>query len=331
MPERRWRARSLGQPVAAVLFEQTLVPDRLRLSLSRNTLKLDARRMPRLLLGAWTVLVFLFLYVPIALIVAYSFNRSQANVVWQGFTIKWYGRIASNEPLMTALWNSLVIAAATTGISCVLGTLAAWVLYRFRFPAARLIQGLIYFPVIVPEVIMGVSLLLLFSVLRIELGFLTVIVAHVTFCFPFVLIAVQARLQGLDPSLEEAAMDLGATPAGAFLRVILPFLMPSIVAGALMAFTLSIDEFVVTFFTAGAGSRTLPLEINGLIRSGLDPSVNALSALLVAATVVLVLAAGWARRLSLPRQGASAGRRAQRSALRSGRSQDGGRLPSQLT
>lgn len=254
------------------------------------------------MLGAWTFVVFLFLYVPIALVVAYSFNGSQANVVWQGFTLKWYGRIGSNEPLMSALWNSVIIAAATTVISCILGTMAAWVLYRFRFPASRFIHGLIFFPMIVPEIIMGVSLLLLFSVLQVELGFVTVIIAHVTFCFPFVMIAVQARLQGLDPSLEEAAMDLGATPVGAFMRVILPFLMPAIIAGALMAFTLSIDEFVVTFFTAGAGSRTLPLEINGLIRSGLDPSINALSALLVVATVVLVLAVDWARRLSLPKQ-----------------------------
>jgi spermidine/putrescine transport system permease protein len=262
-------------------------------------------QLPRRALGAWTFVVFLFLYLPIALIVAYSFNRSQANVVWQGFTWKWYGRIGSNQPLMDALWNSVIIASVTTVLSCVLGTLAAWVLYRFRFPAAGFIHGLIYFPMIVPEVIMGVSLLLLFSVLQIELGFTTVIIAHVTFCFPFVMIAVQARLQGLDPSLEEAAMDLGATPLGAFLRVILPFLTPSIVAGALMAFTLSIDEFVVTFFTAGAGSRTLPLEINGLIRSGLDPSVNALSALLVVATVVLVLSADWARRLSTKQDRAS--------------------------
>jgi spermidine/putrescine transport system permease protein len=154
---------------------------------------------------------------------------------------------------------------------------------------------------IVPEVIMGVSLLLLFGVLHVQLGFTTVIIAHVTFCFPFVMIAVQARLQGLDPSLEEAAMDLGATPVQAFLRVIVPYLFPAIVAGALMAFTLSIDEFVVTYFTYSAASVTLPVEIYGRMKLGLDPSLNALSALLIAATIVLVLAADFARRLASPR------------------------------
>lgn len=239
-----------------------------------------------------------FLYLPIALVVIFSFNNSRVGTEWTGFTAAWYGQIWGNEQLMRALWNSLQIATATTLISCLLGTLAAWLLYRYRFPAQRMILGLVFFPMIVPEIIMGVSFLLLFALAGVERGFLTVIIAHVTFCFPFVMIAVGARLQGLDLSLEEAAMDLGATPLQAFLRVIVPYLMPSVIAGGLMAFTLSIDEFVVTWFTYDAGSVTLPVEIYGAVKRGLDPTINALSTLLVVSTVVLLLAAAMARRLS---------------------------------
>jgi len=253
---------------------------------------------PRALLGAWTVLVLLFLYLPIALVVAYSFNRSSLNILWEGFTLKWYAQVWRDGPLMQALGNSLKIAAAATVMSTLLGTIAGWLLHRYRFPAARFMSALIFFPMIVPEIIMGVSLMLLFGLLRVELGFTTVIIAHVTFCFPFVMIAIGARLQRLDPSLEEAAMDLGATPVQAFVRVIVPYLLPAIVAGALMAFTLSIDEFVVTYFTYDAASITLPVKIYGMIKPGLDPSVNALSTLLIVATFVLVVAAEMVRRLA---------------------------------
>ena len=255
-----------------------------------------SRRAGGVLLGSWTALVLLFLYLPIVLVVAYSFNDSKLNVLWEGFTLRWYAQLWSDEPLMTALKNSLLIAAGTTVISCILGTMAAWLLYRYCFPAARAVYGLVFFPMIVPEIIMGVSLLLLFDMMHAELGFATVIIAHVTFCVPFVMIAVRARLQGLDPALEEAAMDLGATPVQAFLRVIVPYLLPAIVAGAIMAFTLSIDEFVVTYFTASAASQTLPLKIYGLARTQVGPTVNALSTLLIVATVVLMIAADIVRR-----------------------------------
>jgi ABC-type spermidine/putrescine transport system, permease component II len=149
---------------------------------------------------------------------------------------------------------------------------------------------------IIPEVIMGVSLLMLFVTIGLELGYATIIISHVTFCFPFVLVAVQARLRGLDPSLEEAALDLGATPAGAFRRVLVPYLMPAIVSGALMAFTLSLDELIVTYFTASAATRTLPLEIFGRIKKGLDPTLNAISTIFILSTVILVLSAEFVRR-----------------------------------
>ena len=209
-------------------------------------------KIARRLLAAWTYSVLAFLYLPIVLLVVYSFNNSQINAVWKGFTLRWYGEIWRDDELLSALQNSLIIAAITTAVSVVLGTGAAWQMHRWRFPAAGAITTLAVLPMVVPEIIMGVSLMLLFRAVRLELGFATVVIAHVTFCFPFVMAAVQARLAGLDPSLQEAALDLGATPAVAFFRIIVPYLLPGIIAGAMLAFTLSLDEFMVTFFTCDA-------------------------------------------------------------------------------
>jgi len=189
-----------------------------------------------------------------------------------------------------SLENSLIVAVASTVLSVVLGTGGGWLLYRYRFPAVKLIDTLVLVPMIIPEVVMGVSLLILFVVIGLDLGYATIIISHVTFCFPFVLVAVQARLAGLDPALEEAALDLGATPARAFLRVIVPYLAPAILSGALMSFALSFDELIVTYFTASAGTRTLPLEIFGRVKKGLDPTLNAISTVFILATVVLVVA-----------------------------------------
>ena len=239
--------------------------------------------------GAWTFLVMLFLYVPIAILIGFSFNTSRLNIVWEGFTLKWFGAVWHDAVLVRSLENSLIVAVATTVISVALGTAGAWLLYRYRFPGARLWQTLILVPMLVPEVIMGVSLLILFVVVHLELGFITVIISHVTFCFPFVMVAVQARLAGLDPALEEAALDLGATPAMAFRKILVPYLLPAIVSGALMSFSLSLDELIVTYFTASAGTRTLPLEIFGRVKKGLDPTLNAISTLFILFTVFLVV------------------------------------------
>jgi len=244
----------------------------------------------RAFFGGWTVAVFAFLYLPIALLVVYSFNDSKLNLYWTGFTTKWYGMLFGNEVLLRAFQNSLIVATATTALSVVIGTSAAWLLYRYRFPAQQTLGLLIFIPMVMPEVLMGVSLLVLFVSLGIPLGYTTLIIAHTTFCFPFVLVGVQARLQGIDPSLEEAAMDLGATPLKAFWLVIIPYLLPAIVAGALMSFTLSFDEYIVTIFTSGADSQTLPLKVYGMVRVGLNPQLNALSTLFIAATAVLVIA-----------------------------------------
>jgi spermidine/putrescine transport system permease protein len=240
-------------------------------------------------LGVWTALVMLFFYLPIIILIAFSFNSSRLNILWEGFTLQWYAALWRDSVLVRSLNNSLYVALASTVLSVVLGTAGAWLLYRYRFPSVRLIQTLVFVPMIIPEVIMGVSLLILFVVLQVELGYLTIIVSHVTFCFPFVMVAVQARLAGLDPSLEEAALDLGATPAVAFRRVLIPYLMPAIISGALMSFSLSLDELIVTYFTASAGTRTLPLEIFGRIKKGLDPTLNAISTVFIIATVALLV------------------------------------------
>jgi len=243
----------------------------------------------RVFFGGWTIAVFAFLYIPILLLIAYSFNDSNLNLYWAGFTTKWYGLLFGNEVLLRAFKNSLIVAAASTVLSVLIGTSAAWLLYRYRFPAQQFLGLLIFVPMVMPEVLMGVSLLVLFVTLGMPLGFTTMIIAHTTFCFPFVLVGVQARLQGIDPALEEAAMDLGATPLQAFWLVIVPYLMPAIVAGALMAFTLSFDEYIVSIFTSGSESQTLPLKVYGMVRVGLNPQLNALSTLFIAATALIVV------------------------------------------
>ncbi len=265
-----------------------------------------------LLCAGWSGLVFLFLYIPIILLVVYSFNASDLISVWGGFSFEWYGKLWHNAPLIDATKNSLIIAACTTVVSVILGTIGAWLLYRYKFPALRALGALIFIPMVIPEVIMGVSLMIFFAALMVPLnhwlatfteaefdrGFLTVIIAHTTFCFPFVLVAVQARLVGVDPNLEEAAMDLGAPPMKAFWLVMVPYLLPAIVSSALMSFTLSMDEYIVTFFVNGPQSQTLPQKVFGLAKKGLDPSLNAVSTVFVVATAVLVVLADRVRKLN---------------------------------
>ena len=252
--------------------------------------QLAGPRLQGIALGAWTAVVLVFLYVPIALLVVFSFNSSRLNIQWEGFSLQWYVALFSNKVLLGAFQNSLIVASTTTVLSTVLGTLGAWMLHRYRFPFQRALGLMIFVPMVMPEVLMGVSLLVLFvQVLNIPLGFTTMVIAHTTFCFPFVLVGIQARLQGLDPSLEEAAMDLGATPFQAFWKAILPFLRPAIIAGALMSFTLSLDEYIVSVFTSGAQSQTLPLKVYGMAKVGLNPQLNALSAIFIAATFAFAL------------------------------------------
>ena len=205
-------------------------------------------------------------------------------------------RALADTVLIRTLKNSLIVATATTAVSVVLGTAGAWLLHRYRYRASGTLETLVFLPMIVPEVILGVSLLILFVTIGLKLGYTTIVISHVTFCFPFVMAAVQARLAGLDPALEEAALDLGATPLQAFTKVLVPYLMPAIVSGALMSFTLSLDELIVTYFTASAGTRTLPLEIFGRVKKGLDPSLNAISTVFIGVTVLAVFLTEMLRR-----------------------------------
>jgi spermidine/putrescine transport system permease protein len=248
------------------------------------------------LFTAWTGFVLLFFYLPIGILILFSFNESRLNIVWTGFTFDWYKALLDDRVLVRSLQNSVIVASATTVASVLIGTAGAWLLHRYRYRGANFLETLVFLPMIVPEVILGVSLLILFVTIGLELGYTTIVISHVTFCAPFVMAAVQARLAGLEPALEEAALDLGATPMQAFNKVMVPYLMPAIVSGALMSFTLSLDELIVTYFTASARTRTLPLEIFGRVKKGLDPSLNAISTVFVMFTVFAVFATEALRR-----------------------------------
>ena len=247
------------------------------------------RRSPLLWLSA--IAVYLFLYVPLIVVVIFSFNDSKLNAEWVGFTLDWYHKLFSNQEMLTAALNSLFIAVVASILSTVLGTMAGIAMHRYR---SKLLPFMTLTPVAMPEILLGVSLLIFFiSVFGDEsLSLGTVIVAHATFCIGFVAIIVRARLAGMDESIFEAARDLGATPWQTFRLVTLPLIMPGVIAGALMAFTLSIDDFVITFFTAGAGVPTLPLTIYTMIKIAVTPEVNALSTLLMLLTLTMIIVAG---------------------------------------
>ncbi|MCM2276623.1 MAG: ABC transporter permease [Oligoflexia bacterium] len=227
------------------------------------------------------------LYLPLAALVFYSFVDPAG-----GFTLEWYARAFANEEALASARRSLGVGLATTGIATGLGTLGALALQRSRFPGRRALEAVVHIPLVMPELVLGLSLLVWFVFLRISLGVFSVVLAHVTFTLSYVLITVRARLEGFDRSLEEAALDLGASPFQVFRHVTLPLIRPGIVSGALIAFTLSFDDFLVTFFTAGPGSETLPLRIYGMIRHGVSPEIHALSTLLLAATLVPIALGG---------------------------------------
>ncbi len=230
----------------------------------------------------------LFLYLPIAVLVLFSFNASRLSATWQGFTLKWYAALAEDRALLAATWNSLLVAVVSTFLATGLGVAVALGLERLGSRSRRVIEGAMLLPLVVPEIMMGVALMLFFVLIRLPLGLPTVIIAHTAFNLPLVMVIVRARLQKLDPRLEEAASDLGATPWQVFHRVTFPLLRPAVVGAALMAFTVSLDDFIVTFFTAGPGSTTLPLKVYSMIKSGVSPEINALSAILVLVSMGLV-------------------------------------------
>jgi spermidine/putrescine transport system permease protein len=238
-----------------------------------------------------TAFVMAFFYLPILILVANSFNPARFSSRWQGFSLVWYRRLFESPEIWQALKNTLIIAVSVTAVSVVLGTAAAYALHRYGASRLQKVHyTLIYQPLVVPEILMGISLLMAFVAAGVPLGLFTIFLAHVTFCVSFVAMTVLGRLQDFDFSIIEAARDLGASPWQSTRKVLIPVLMPGIVAGALLAFTLSIDDFVITFFVAGPGSTTLPLRIYSMIKYGAPPMINALSTLLLAVTFTAVVA-----------------------------------------
>ncbi len=237
-----------------------------------------------------TVLVMAFLYLPIVILVVNSFNPARFSSRWEGFSLTWYAKLFQSPEIWAAVKNTAIIAVSVTAVSVLLGTAAAYALHRFGASRLQRVHyTLIYQPLVVPEILMGISLLMAFVAAGVPLGLFTIFLAHVTFCTSYVAMTVLGRLQDFDFSVIEAARDLGASPWQSTRKILIPMLMPGIVAGALLAFTLSVDDFVITFFVAGPGSTTLPLRIYSMIKYGAPPMINALSTLLLAVTLTAVI------------------------------------------
>ncbi len=253
-------------------------------------------------LSVYGVIGYLFLYLPIIILVIFSFNDSRSTAQWSGFSLRWYGEMVADDQVILALWNSLFVAIVSTLIATVLGTLAALGMERYRFRGKLAVDALLYLPIIIPDIAMAIMLLLFFNLSGIgftpwQLEFLglrmavpySVIIGHAAFNVAFVAVVVRARLANMDPVLEEAAQDLYANSWRTFWKVTFPMMMPGILGGALLAFTLSLDEFVITFFTAGAGFNTLPIRVFSMIKKGVTPKINAVSSLMLVFSLLLVL------------------------------------------
>lgn len=260
-------------------------------------------------LSGYGALGYLFLYLPIVLLVIFSFNDSRSTAVWQGFTLDWYVEMATDRQVILALWNSLFVAVVSTSIATVLGTLAALGMERFTFRGKLAMDALLYLPIIIPDIAMAIMLLLFFNIsgigfepwkvrlfgLRLSVPY-SVIIGHVAFNISFVAVVVRARLAQMDRTLEEAAQDLYANSWKTFTRVTLPMMMPGILGGALLAFTLSLDDFVITFFTSGAGFNTLPVRVFGMIKRGVTPKINAVSSVMLLGSLLLIIISRLMRR-----------------------------------
>ncbi len=247
--------------------------------------------------------VMIFLYAPIIVLVIYSFNDSRYPGAWQGFTLKWYSQLmhatsVEAKDIWRATTNTLIVAFCATLVSMVFGTMAAWALYRFKSKIQRVHHLMVYAPLVVPDILMGISMLMLFVNINVRLGLTTIIIAHTTFCISYVALVVLGRLQDFDHTLVDAARDLGADGLKVCTKVLLPLLGPGIAAGGLLAFTLSIDDFVVTFFTAGPGSTTLPVQVYSMMRHGTPSLINALSVIFIIITFSVVI---FSQRLLLKR------------------------------
>ncbi len=257
--------------------------------------------MKKVVLPCLSAFLYVFLYAPIVVVMVYSFNATRHGMVWRGFTWQWYQKLLDDPLVWAAAKNTFILALASTTLATVFGTMLGVGLSRYWFPGKRLFQWFMYFPVVIPDVVMAVAMMLFYGLVRqatgwMELGMTTMIIAHVTFQIPFVAMVVRSRMVGLDPSIEEAARDLGATPRQTFWRVTFPLITPGIVAGGMLAFTLSLDDFVVSFFTTGPGATTLPILIYSSVKRGITPDINAISTLMILLSVAATLLVGFFER-----------------------------------
>jgi spermidine/putrescine transport system permease protein len=243
----------------------------------------------RFLKKLYSFLIYLFLYAPILILIAFSFNNSKSRGSWGGFTLKWYGQLFKDSQIMSALYYTISIAVVSSAIATFIGTAAAIGIHRMNKKQKNLIMNLTYIPVLNADIVTGISLMILFIFLKLQLGFITLLIAHITFNIPYVILSVLPKLKQLDNNLYEAALDLGATPWYAIRKVILPEIMPGIITGALFAFTLSIDDFVISFFTTGSGVSNLSIIIYSMARRGIKPKINALSTLMFGTVLALLL------------------------------------------
>lgn len=251
----------------------------------------------------YTLFIYFFLYFPIAIVIAYSFNNSRYSLLWHGFTLQWYKELLHDLSLQIVALHSLTVAVLAATFACVLGTLAAVSLYRYRFFGKKVLYGLIFVIIVSPDIVMAISLLLLFTVLKIQLGFWTLLLSHITFCMPFVTVVVFSRIQGLDKNIFEAAKDLGATDFIIFKRITIPLLWPAIVAGWLLSFTLSIDDVIISYFVTGPSFGILPLTIFSQVRVGVKPEINALCSVILLLTLFLVIISQFVlRKKTIPNQ-----------------------------
>lgn len=238
---------------------------------------------------AYASFIYFLLYIPIIVLIVYSFNSSKYSVEWKGFTFKWYENLLNQSSLLEAAWHSVSVAFVSATCATILGTLGALALFRYDFFGKKFINSLVYVLIMSPEIVMGISLLMLFVFISLPLGFTSLLIAHVTFCLPFVIVTVMARLNGFDKNIIEAAKDLGASEFVTFKSIILPNIIPAIVAGFLLSLTLSFDDVIISFFVTGPDYEILPLKIYSMVRLGVKPEINALCTIMFIFTLVMVL------------------------------------------
>jgi spermidine/putrescine transport system permease protein len=247
--------------------------------------------------GVWSVIAFIYLYAPLVALVIFSFNANRTVTLWTGFSLDWYRKAFANEQIQDAIWNSIIVGVIATLASTAIATLAALVMVRGKsFRTKGLVTSTLMLPLIIPEIVTAIATLIFFAAIGLKLGLGNIIIAHIVFCIPFAYLPIQARLQSMDATLEQAARDLYANSWQAFRRVTLPLLMPGIISGALLAFVTSFDDFIITLMVAPAGATTLPIYIYSMVRLGITPEVNAVSTVILAVSIVIVLIASFVGR-----------------------------------